>query len=135
MELLGTIGFAVVKWRSRRRLRGTSKGAGVADAKQGALRVGVNGETYAYWYLGGFDGETLAFGRFAQGNSPAERQRLLNLVLRVESTRCRFARRIAFFASGILANARMRFDVAAIDNAPGKLPLVRLYTHVLSPRV
>jgi hypothetical protein len=51
MELLGTIGFAVVKWRSRRGLRGTSEGAGVAGAKQGALRVGVNGETYAYWYL------------------------------------------------------------------------------------
>jgi putative endonuclease len=84
MELLGKIGFAIVKWKSRRGLRGAAKAGAVADAKKEALRVGVNGETYAYWYLRslgyvfiarnyepshakgeldlvGFDGETLAF--------------------------------------------------------------------------
>ena len=83
MSLLARAGFALVQWRSRRSLRDDG-GAGQGGGKQEDLRVGVRGETYAYWYLRlqgnvfiarnyeptrekselglvGFDGETLAF--------------------------------------------------------------------------
>jgi len=79
----GRIGFAWVKWRSRRGLCDAST-ATAEDWKQESRRVGVRGETYAYWYprrhgyvfiaknyeparekgeldLVGFDGDTLAF--------------------------------------------------------------------------
>lgn len=48
--LLPRIGFAVVRWRSRRGLRDGA--TSTPDAKkQEALQTGVGGETYAYWYL------------------------------------------------------------------------------------
>src|ERR1700675_5082983 len=50
MGMLARIGYAWVKWKSRYGLRDVAPAAG-ADRKQEALRVGVRGETYAYWYL------------------------------------------------------------------------------------
>src|SRR5689334_10446963 len=83
MGMLARIGYAWVKWKSRRGLREIALPA-EGDEKQESLRVGVRGETYAYWYLRrhgyvfiaknyeparekgeldlvGFDGDTLAF--------------------------------------------------------------------------
>src|SRR5208282_352305 len=83
MGLIARAGFAWVKWKSRHGL--LDDGASTAQAKkQEALRVGVRGEAYAYWYLRrlgyvfiarnympshakgeldliGFDGDALAF--------------------------------------------------------------------------
>lgn len=83
MSLLARAGFALVRWKSRHGLRDDDP-AVRGGAKREDLRVGVRGETYAYWYLRrqgyvfiarnyeparekgeldlvGFDGETLAF--------------------------------------------------------------------------
>src|SRR5579859_390005 len=83
MGMLARIGFAWVKWKSHYGLRDGVPIAG-PDRKQESLRVGVRGETYAYWHLRrlgyvfiaknyeparekgeldlvGFDGDTLAF--------------------------------------------------------------------------
>ena len=49
MRMLARIGFAWVKWRSRRGLCDAST-ATAEDWKQESRRVGVRGETYAYWY-------------------------------------------------------------------------------------
>ena len=83
MGILARVGFAWVRWKARRGLR-EDAAAFLGEGKQESLRVGVRGETYAYWYLRrqgymfiarnyeparekgeldlvGFDGETLAF--------------------------------------------------------------------------
>jgi len=83
MGMLTRIGYAWVKWKSRYGLREVAP-ATEDDWKQESRRVGVRGETYAYWYLRrhgyvfiaknyeparekgeldlvGFDGDTLAF--------------------------------------------------------------------------
>jgi hypothetical protein len=50
MGLIGRIGFAWVKWKSRHGLR--DNGVSTAQAqKQEALQMGVCGEAYAYGYL------------------------------------------------------------------------------------
>jgi hypothetical protein len=50
MGVLALIGYAWVKWKSRYGLSDIGP-ATDADRKQEALRAGVRGETYAYWYL------------------------------------------------------------------------------------
>jgi hypothetical protein len=50
MGMLARIGYAWVKWKSRNGLRDVAP-VTEEDRKQEALRLGVRGETYAYWYL------------------------------------------------------------------------------------
>jgi putative endonuclease len=163
MELPGKLGFAVVKWRSRRGLRGPSKAAGVADAKvpdakKEALRVGVNGETYAYWYLRslgyvfiarnyepshakgeldlvGFDGETLAFVEVRTRELTSGKTALPELSITRGKHKVLIRTAHYFLRERHIGECPMRFDVVAIDNAPGRLPLVRLHKDALSPKL
>ena len=48
MGIFARIGYAWVKWKSRYGLRDVAL-AGDEDRKLESLRVGVPGETYAYW--------------------------------------------------------------------------------------
>jgi putative endonuclease len=158
MELLGKLGFAVVKWRSRRGLRGSSKAGEVADVKQEAGRVGVNGETYAYWYLRslgyvfiarnyepshakgeldlvGFDGETLAFVEVRTRELTSGKAALPELSITRGKHKVLIRTAHYFLRERHIEECPMRFDVVAIDHAPGKLPLVRLHKDALSPRL
>src|SRR5258708_34490142 len=83
MAIFSRLIFAAVKWRARRGLSSDQEIA--ADKKETALRRGMRGETFAYWYLRrqgyvfvarnfvprgakggiglvGYDGETFAVG-------------------------------------------------------------------------
>jgi len=155
MSTLARIGFAVVKWQSRHGLRDTA--ASEPDAKQEALRVGVRGETYAYWYLRrlgyvfiarnympvhakgeldliGFDGDTLAFvevrTRLAVKGKPA----LPELSITRDKHEVLLRTAHYFLRERHIPKCPVRFDVVAIDNTPGQPPVVRLHKSALSPR-
>ena len=131
MNILGRLGFAIVKWIARYGLTGEVS-APDEEGKLEALGVGVQGERYAYWYLRrlgyiflarnyttarskgeidlvGFDGKTLAFVEV----------RTANLFLR----------------EWHIEECPVRFDVVAIDNVPGVPPVVRLHKDELSPDI
>src|SRR5580704_18821841 len=123
MELLGKIGFAIVKWKSRRGLRGTAKAGAAGDAKKEALRVGVNGETYAYWYL-----RSLGYVFIARNYEPSHAKGELDLVGFDGETLAFVEVRTRELASGKTAlpelsitrgkhKVLLRFDVVAIDNS------------------
>ena len=110
MGMLARIGYAWVKWKSRYGLREVA--AAVAeDRKQESLRVGVRGETYAYWYLRrhgyvfiaknyeparekgeldlvGFDGDTLAFVEVRTRAAAKGKQRALRTGTSILRLRC-----------------------------------------------
>jgi putative endonuclease len=138
MELLGKFGFAVVKWKARHGLRGVAKASD--DAKQVALRVGVKDETYAYWYL-----RSLGYVFIARNHEPSHAKGELDLVGFDGETLAFVEVRTRELASGKTAlpelsitrgkhKVLLRFDVVAIDNSPGRLPVVRLHKDALSPR-
>jgi putative endonuclease len=138
MELLGKFGFAVVKWKARHGLRGVAKASD--DAKKVALRVGVKGETYAYWYL-----RSLGYVFIARNHEPSHAKGELDLVGFDGETLAFVEVRTRELASGKTAlpelsitrgkhKVLLRFDVVAIDNSPGRLPVVRLHKDALSPR-
>jgi putative endonuclease len=155
MALLGKFGFAVMKWKARHGLRGVVKASD--DAKKVALRVGVNGETYAYWYLRsmgyvfiarnyepshakgeldlvGFDGETLAFVEVRTRELAAGKMALPELSITRGKHKVLIRTAHYFLRERHIAECPLRFDVVAIDNSPGRLPVVRLHKDALSPR-
>lgn len=156
MSLLARAGFALVQWRSRRGLRDDGD-AGQGGGKQEDLRVGVRGETYAYWYLRrrgyvfiarnyeptrekgeldlvGFDGETLAFVEVRTRALIAGRPALPELSISKEKHQVLVRTAHAFLRERHVKECPVRFDVVAIDNMPGKPPVVRLHKDALSPR-
>ena len=155
MGLLARAGFAWVKWKSRRGLR---EEAAVArdDAKHAALRVGVRGETYAYWYLRrqgyvfiarnyepdrekgeldlvGFDGDTLAFVEVRTRALVKGRPALPELSITREKHEVLVRTAHAFLRERHLKKCPVRFDVVAIDHTRGHPPRVRLHKNALSP--
>jgi putative endonuclease len=129
--------------------------------KEKARRTGLRGETYGYWYLRrhgyifvaknyiphaakgeldlvGYDGATLAFveirTRTIRDDTPALPE--LSVTTSKQSVLIRTAHRF-------LADRRIpasptrpiRFDVLAIDNIPGRLPVVRLHKDAFSPQL
>jgi len=156
MGMLGRIGFAWVKWKSRHGLRDVAPAAG-ADRKQEALRVGVRGETYAYWYLRrqgyvfiaknyeparekgeldlvGFDGATLAFVEVRTRAVAKGKIALPELSIGKEKHQVLVRTAHAFLRERHVKECPVRFDVVGIDNTPGKPPVVRLHKDALSPR-
>ena len=152
--LVSRIGFAWVKWKARHGLRGTDEATPQAK-KQEALRIGVRGETYAYWYLRrpgyvfiarnytpsrakgeldliGFDGDTLAIvevrTRLADKTRPA-----LSISREKHEVLVRTAH--YFVREYRLRDCPLRFDVVAIENTPGNPPEVRLHRAALSPEL
>jgi len=158
LGLVARIGFAWVKWQSRQGLR--DSGEATAQAKKHeALQMGVRGETYAYWYLRrlgyifiarnympahakgeldliGYDGDTLAIvevrTRRAREDAPAT---LPELSISDEKHQVLLRTAHYFLSERHIRNCPVRFDVVAIENTPGKSPVVRLHKAALSPQV
>jgi putative endonuclease len=154
MKLLPKIVFAMLRRRSRKGLSGGA--AASVDWKQAALRTGVDGETYAYWYLRtkgyvfiarnyqpvfgkgeldliGYDGETLAIvevrTRAVDPTKPAQPE--MSITPEKHWVLVRTARQ--FLRERHIKECPVRFDVVGIDHAPGKEPVVRLHKDALSP--
>lgn len=161
--------FGVVHWAARNGLRGGSDDASMGDrstagdafdAKLRARRIGVRGETYAYWYLRrlgyvfvarnymprgakgeidliGYDGDTLAFVevrtrtvRQESGMLPA----LPELSVTTDKQRVVVRTAIRFLRERHVGACPRRFDVLAIDNLIGQPPEVRLHKDAFSPQ-
>lgn len=141
MNLLARAGFAWVRWKSRRGLRDDAA-AQHDDHKHEALRVGIRGETYAYWYLRrhgyvfiarnyeparekgeldlvGFDGDTLAFVEVRTRALVKGRPALPELSISKEKHEVLVRTAHAFLRERHVKHCPVRFDVVAIDNIPG----------------
>ena len=144
-----------MRWKSRH-------GLGVADEstsgvkKHEALQIGARGEAYAYWYLRrlgyifiarnftpshakgeldliGYDGDTLAIvevrTRLADPDKPAQPE------MSISAGKHEVLIRTAeyFLRERHVSPCPVRFDVIAIDNRPGRPPVVRLHKAALPP--
>jgi len=156
VPILARAMFGLVIWVARMGLAESSAPPTRAAAGLKARRTGVRGETYAYWYLRrigyvmiarnfiyrgvkgevdlvGYDGATLAFVEVKTRSShrdefgspedavTAEKQRHLS----------RMARQ--FVREYRASNVPFRFDILAIEAAPGQRPIVRLHKGAFAP--
>jgi putative endonuclease len=156
MPLFSSLMFRAVRWAARRGLREEAELAGDGK-KQEALRTGVRGETYAYWYLRqkgyifvaknytprkikgeidlvGYDGKTLAFVEVRTRTVKEELPALPELSVTREKQRVVVRTAERFLAERRIGECPCRFDVMAIDNRPGRPPVVRLHKNAFSPR-
>ena len=109
--------FQAVRWAVRRGLREEENFSG--DAKKLEARsTGVRGEPYAYWYL-----RRPGYVFVAKNYPPRGIKGELDLIGYDGKT-------LAF-----VEECPLRFDVVAIDNHPGKPPIVRLHKDALSPQL
>jgi putative endonuclease len=158
--MLARLIFSIVNFGARKGLSpadaGDSVGDGAALAKQRALRTGVRGETYAYWYLRrhgyvlvarnftspglkgeidmvGYDGPVLAFvevktrTKIAQSEKFAELQATPESAVNIEKRHNISRVARQFLRARHIESAECRFDVLAIETQPGQKPLVRLH--------
>jgi putative endonuclease len=159
--MLARIGFAIVQWKARHGLQDSAQAAdgeaGVTAERLAALRTGVRGETYAYWYLRrlgyifiarnyaparakgeidliGFDGETLSFVEVRTRLVVKGKAALPELSITREKHEVLVRTAHYFLRERHLKECPVRFDVVAIDNTPGQAPVVRLHKAALSPR-
>jgi putative endonuclease len=156
MAIFSRLIFETVKWRAR---RGLSHGEeSFADVKEKARQRGVRGETFAYWYLRrhgyvfvarnyvprevkgeidliGYDGETLAFVEVRTRTAREDQAALPELSVTAEKQHLvgRTARR--FLLERHVKECPVRFDVVAIEEFPGQLPVVRLHKNAFNPRM
>ena len=164
MPVFSRLIFQAVRWASRKGLREEGNFASEprpeapSAKKLEARSTGVRGETYAYWYLRkqgyvfvaknytprgikgeldliGYDGKTLAFvevrTRTVKKDSPA----LPELSVTREKQRIVVRTAQRFLADRHVEECPLRFDVVAIDNHPGKPPVVRLHKDAFSPQL
>lgn len=157
MPIFSKLMFQAVHWASRRGLREEENHSSEAKKRE-ARRTGIRGETYAYWYLRrkgyvfvarnymprglkgeidlvGYDGATLAFvevrTRTVREESPALPE--LSVTRAKQHVVIRTAQR--FLAERRVQEGPCRFDVVAIDNRPGRPPVVRLHKDAFGPQV
>src|SRR5260221_12781210 len=156
MGMLAGIGYAWVKWKSRHGLREvapTTEG----DWKQESRRVGVRGETYAYWYLRrhgyvfiaknyeparekgeldlvAFDGDTLELVEVRTRAIAKGKIAIPDLSISREKHQVLVRTAHAFLRERHVKKCPVRFDVVAIDHTPGKPPVVRLHKNALGQR-
>ncbi len=156
MGLLARVGFAWMRWKSRHGLR-EDAAAFLGEGKQESRRVGVRGESYAYWYLRrqgyvfiarnyeparekgeldlvGFDGETLAFVEVRTRALVKGRPALPELSIGREKHQVLVRTAHAFLRERHVKECPVRFDMVAIDHVPGQPPVIRLHKDALSPR-
>ncbi len=164
MPIFSRLMFQAVRWAARRGLREEGSFStegnpqGRSAKKLEARSTGVRGETYAYWYLRGqgyvfvaknytphgikgeldlvgYDGKTLAFvevrTRTVKENAAALPE--LSVTKEKQHVVVRTAQR--FLAERHVAECSCRFDVLAIDNRPGRPPVVRLHKDAFSPQL
>lgn len=164
MPVLARIIFPFVQWAARKGFAHVAHAAAATDpaaldaaadahgdVKRAARRrVGVRGETYAYWYLRrsgyvmiarnftvpgvkgeidliGYDGDVLAFVEVKTRTSASAGYGLPEDA--VTSAKRRNISRIAgqFLAERRLRKVPYRFDVVAIESPPDSRPAVRLH--------
>jgi putative endonuclease len=157
MPIISRLIFRAVHWAARKGLR---EGATPSPEtkKREARRTGIRGETYAYWYLRrhgyvfvarnftpraskgeidmvGYDGETLAFVEVRTRTVRDEMSALpeLSVTPGKQHVLARTARH--FLTERHVRECPCRFDVVAIDNSPGKPPVVRLHKDAFSPQI
>jgi putative endonuclease len=156
MPLFSKLMYQAVRWASRRGLREEEHFSG--DAKKLEARsTGVRGETYAYWYLRnagyifvaknytprgikgeldlvGYDGKTLAFVEVRTRTVKDDAAALPELSVTEQKQRLVVRTAQRFLAERHVDESPIRFDVVAIDNHPGKPPVVRLHKDAFSPQ-
>jgi putative endonuclease len=159
MPLLSRLIFQAVHWAARKGLRdGDLPSPSLEGRKHAARQTGIRGETYAYWYLRrhgyvfvarnftpraskgeidmvGYDGKTLAFVEVRTRTVLDEMSALPELS--VTSGKQHVLARTAqhFLVERRVPECPCRFDVVAIDNSPGKPPVVRLHKDAFSPQM
>jgi putative endonuclease len=157
MPLVSRLIFQAVHWAARKGLRDSE--APAPDTKKNeARRTGIRGETYAYWYLRrqgyvfvarnftprvskgeidmvGYDGKTLAFVEVRTRTVRDEMSALPELSVTAGKQHLLARTAQHFLAERRVAECPCRFDVVAIDNSPGKPPVVRLHKDAFSPQM
>lgn len=154
--MLGRIGFALVRWKSRHGLPGLGAST-PEEQKLEVLQTGVRGETYAYWYLRrlgyifiarnympsrakgeldliGYDGETLAIVEVRTRRALKGQPALPEMSITQEKHEVLVRTAHYFLRDRHIQNCPLRFDVVAIENTPGQPPVVRLHKVALSPQ-
>jgi putative endonuclease len=157
MPLFSKVIYGVVRWKARHGLRDERSPAS-GDAKLIARQTGIRGETFAYWYLRrhgyvfvarnysplsakgeldlvGYDGETLAFVEVRTRTIRSELTALPELSVNEEKQRLLVRTAKYFLSERHVRECPMRFDVLAIDNEPGRSPVVRLHKDAFSPQM
>ncbi len=158
MPIVSRLIFHAVHWAARKGLR-EGEGPRSQAKKHEARQTGIRGETYAYWYLRrqgyifvarnftpraskgeidmvGYDGKTLAFVEVRTRTVREEMSALPELsVTRRANNISWLALRNTFLAERRVPECPCRFDVVAIDNFPGKPPVVRLHKDAFSPQM
>jgi len=157
MPIVSRLIFQAIHWAARKGLRDADTPS-PETKKLTARRTGVRGETYAYWYLRrhgyifvarnftpraskgeidmvGYDGHTLAFVEVRTRTVRDELSALpeLSVTPGKQHLLARTARH--FLAERRVRECPCRFDVVAIDNSPGKPPVVRLHKDAFSPQM
>ena len=157
MPLFSRLMFQAVHWAARKGLR-DEENFTPEEGKQEARKTGVRGETYAYWYLRrhgyvfvarnymprrskgeidlvGYDRETLAFVEVRTRSMRDKQAALpeLSITRGKQHVLVRTARH--FLAERRAGECPCRFDVLAIDNHPGRPPVVRLHKDAFSPEI
>lgn len=164
MPIFSSLMFQAVRWAARRGLReeesfSNAARLGAQSAKKLEARsTGVRGETYAYWYLRrqgyvfvaknytprgikgeldliGYDGKTLAFVEVRTRTVKEDATALPELSVTREKQRVVVRTAQRFLAERHVEECPLRFDVVAIDNHPGKPPVVRLHKDAFSPQL
>jgi putative endonuclease len=157
MPIASRLVFQAVHWASRKGLRDDG-GSSLEEKKQVARRTGVRGETYAYWYLRchgyvfiarnytprgvkgeidlvGYDGKTLAFVEVRTRTVRNDLSALPELSVTADKQHVVVRTAKRFLAERHLGECPCRFDVLAIDNEPGRPPVVRLHKDAFSPEI
>ena len=152
--MLGRIGFAFVQWKSRRGLPtlprpfSTNKsrrrcgwacaarrmpigicGGRATSSSRGITCPRAKGE----FDLVGYDGATLAFVEVRTRVAVKGKTALPELSISQEKHEVLVRTAHAFLRERHVKECPVRFDVVAIDNTPGKPPVVRLHKAALSP--
>ena len=157
MPIFSRLMYHAVHWAARRGL--CEEGSAFSDSKKlAARRTGMRGETYAYWYLQnqgyifvarnytprgikgeldlvGFDGKTLAFVEVRRRTVREDLPALPELSVTSEKQHLVVRTAQRFLAERHVGECPCRFDVMAIDNCPGKAPVVRLHKDAFSPKM
>lgn len=155
--MLARLIFGIVDFRARNGLASEPpQEISEVTAKERARQTGVRGETYAYWYLRrhgylliarnytfpgikgeidmvGYDGPALAFIEVKTRSASAPDLPAPEDAVNQEKRRnlARMARQ--FLRARRIESAPFRFDVLAIETAPGKRPHLRLHKGAFTP--
>ena len=163
--MLAQLIFAVVRFNARKGLAeaavAESSPASVSPRKEKALRTGIRGETYAYWYLRrqgytmvarnytfpglkgeidmiGYDGPVLAFVEVKTRSLPSAGASGIALPSPENAVDPEKRRNLLRTAKQFLRTRRLepiahRFDVLAIETRVGSPPTVRLHKGAFRP--